>query len=437
MADVGAAARGPSMVVKVRREVMVACMTCPLCHKLLRDATTIPECLHTFCRKCITEKLNDEETYQCPVCNICLGVIPMEKLRPDHNLQDIKTKIFPPKRSKTETLDETSTPMIPTKRKEKSLSSLVVSTSHIATQTCSTGRRTKAVTKRAVYARGLRPSFNESSEKDDNIIDNYVEKSNSIEKMRKVSLKRKQTHSNVEPSNHMFYEGKQNGGLSFQDKVDIWNPLNCLVEAANRTKAFSSVPQRPVVKDEKFNDYGGETNISNERHKVHQHKSKILEKTDSILMQPVTQKESRLQKVTRSNDLTASARSSHDAQNSQSVRKINPIWFSLVPSVEQLQIGDPQFPQISSNYLRVKDGSMPVLFIHKYLVKKLNLQNEASVQITCLGQPVSPTTAINKLVEQWLSEKSSQRLPAAIGASAKEFVMVLVYSWSKVSDNKL
>ncbi|XP_042405342.1 E3 ubiquitin protein ligase DRIP2-like isoform X3 [Zingiber officinale] len=413
MADVGAAARGPSMVVKVRREVMVACMTCPLCHKLLRDATTIPECLHTFCRKCITEKLNDEETYQCPVCNICLGVIPMEKLRPDHNLQDIKTKIFPPKRSKTETLDETSTPMIPTKRKEKSLSSLVVSTSHIATQTCSTGRRTKAVTKRAVYARGLRPSFNESSEKDDNIIDNYVEKSNSIEKMRKVSLKRK------------------------QDKVDIWNPLNCLVEAANRTKAFSSVPQRPVVKDEKFNDYGGETNISNERHKVHQHKSKILEKTDSILMQPVTQKESRLQKVTRSNDLTASARSSHDAQNSQSVRKINPIWFSLVPSVEQLQIGDPQFPQISSNYLRVKDGSMPVLFIHKYLVKKLNLQNEASVQITCLGQPVSPTTAINKLVEQWLSEKSSQRLPAAIGASAKEFVMVLVYSWSKVSDNKL
>ncbi|XP_042401732.1 E3 ubiquitin protein ligase DRIP2-like isoform X2 [Zingiber officinale] len=411
MADVGAAARGPSMVVKVRREVMVACLTCPLCHKLLRDATTIPECLHTFCRKCITEKLNDEETYQCPVCNICLGVIPMEKLRPDHNLQDIKTKIFPPKRSKIETLDETSTPMIPTKRKEKSLSSLVVSTSHIATQTCSTGRRTKAVTKRAVYARGLRPSFNESSEKDDNIIDNYVEKSNSIEKMRKVSLKRK------------------------QDKVDIWNPLNCLVEAANRTKAFSSVPQRPVVKDEKFNDYDGETNISNERHKVHQHKSKILEETDSILMQPVTQKESRLQKVTRSKDLTASARSSHDAQNTQSVRKINPIWFSLVPSVEQ--IGDPQFPQISSNYLRVKDGSMPVLFIHKYLVKKLNLQNEASVQITCLGQPVSPTTAINKLVEQWLSEMSSQRLPAAIGASAKEFVMVLVYSWSKVSDNKL
>lgn len=82
--------------------------------------------------------------------------------------------------------------MIPIKRKEKSLSSLVVSTSHIATQTCSTGRRTKAVAKRAVNARDLRRSTNESSEKDDNIVDKYVEKSNSIEKMRKVSLKRKQ-----------------------------------------------------------------------------------------------------------------------------------------------------------------------------------------------------------------------------------------------------
>jgi hypothetical protein len=34
-------------VVKVRRETIEACMTCPLCNKLLRDATTISECLHT------------------------------------------------------------------------------------------------------------------------------------------------------------------------------------------------------------------------------------------------------------------------------------------------------------------------------------------------------------------------------------------------------
>ena len=34
-------------VVKVKRQTLEACMTCPLCHKLLRDATTISICLHT------------------------------------------------------------------------------------------------------------------------------------------------------------------------------------------------------------------------------------------------------------------------------------------------------------------------------------------------------------------------------------------------------
>ncbi|RVW38164.1 E3 ubiquitin protein ligase DRIP2 [Vitis vinifera] len=36
-----------SQVVKVRRETIAACMTCPLCNKLLKEATTISLCLHT------------------------------------------------------------------------------------------------------------------------------------------------------------------------------------------------------------------------------------------------------------------------------------------------------------------------------------------------------------------------------------------------------
>jgi hypothetical protein len=36
-----------SQVVKVKRETIEACMTCPLCNKLLKDATTISLCLHT------------------------------------------------------------------------------------------------------------------------------------------------------------------------------------------------------------------------------------------------------------------------------------------------------------------------------------------------------------------------------------------------------
>lgn len=33
------------------------------------------------CRKCIKKKLSDEEMECCPVCNIDLGCVPMEKLR--------------------------------------------------------------------------------------------------------------------------------------------------------------------------------------------------------------------------------------------------------------------------------------------------------------------------------------------------------------------
>ena len=36
-----------SGVVMVKRDLLASCMTCPLCDRLLRDATTISECLHT------------------------------------------------------------------------------------------------------------------------------------------------------------------------------------------------------------------------------------------------------------------------------------------------------------------------------------------------------------------------------------------------------
>jgi E3 ubiquitin-protein ligase DRIP len=43
----GAAAGDGAAVVMVKRELLVRCMTCPLCRRLLHEATTISECLHT------------------------------------------------------------------------------------------------------------------------------------------------------------------------------------------------------------------------------------------------------------------------------------------------------------------------------------------------------------------------------------------------------
>ena len=39
--------------------------------------------LNPVCRKCIYDKISDEELECCPICNIDLGCVPLEKLRLD------------------------------------------------------------------------------------------------------------------------------------------------------------------------------------------------------------------------------------------------------------------------------------------------------------------------------------------------------------------
>ncbi|KAM0993241.1 hypothetical protein FF1_008930 [Malus domestica] len=72
---------GGSQVVKVKRETIEACLKCGLCNKVSEEATTISFCLHTFCRKCIFQKLSEEEYDQCPVCDTHLGNLPVTTLK--------------------------------------------------------------------------------------------------------------------------------------------------------------------------------------------------------------------------------------------------------------------------------------------------------------------------------------------------------------------
>nr|XP_034580668.1 tripartite motif-containing protein 30A-like [Setaria viridis] len=69
----------------VRRSTIAPCVTCGLCGSILRDATTVSECLHSFCRKCISEKFEDEDNKHCPTCNADLGWDP--KLREFENVR--------------------------------------------------------------------------------------------------------------------------------------------------------------------------------------------------------------------------------------------------------------------------------------------------------------------------------------------------------------
>lgn len=390
-------------VVKVQKERIAACMTCPLCNKLFREATTISECLHTFCRKCIYMKLTDEELDSCPVCDIKLGCSPLEKLRADHSLQDLRARIFPSKRKKArepatvssvpedvpsvpEALmavpeavpvqeSEHSVPLIG-RRKERSLSSLVVSTPKISVKSVLTGKRSKSVARK----RESPIPVEEQIKKEDD----YYESLSSPETLRKIAQTKRQ---------EMIVQIKK---------------LDAQEEEAQALK----------------------TSI-----KEHGDKSKVIgEESNSTSSPSGSVKPRRLQAMRRKREgFNIPAQAAVDA-NSKCDRRFSPIWLSLVASDEEEGIAP--LPQISSCYLRVKDGSLPVSHIKKYLVQKLGLVSEAEVEILLLGQPVASTLQLHNLVDWWSQTASaSERIQTTVGSSAKDFVMLLSYG-RKVSLQK-
>ncbi|KAL5209971.1 hypothetical protein ABZP36_005594 [Zizania latifolia] len=408
----------------VKRELLARCMTCPLCNRLLRDATTVSECLHTFCRKCIYKKLNDEEVESCPVCKIDLGCTPLEKLRADHNLQDVRSKIFPFKRKKI-TAEEVAPPIsLPSKRKERSISSLVINTP-IVTPTGLTGRRTRAVARKAAALRCHGPGIDDPVKKENDNGEKHAHNSSLPTNSGNVPQTRRQMLAYAEASNHSSNKDGEGDHKDLADKADeLWKPLTCLVEAANRTKSFRSSSQSPVVKRELLSDSPSSTSTNKTKAREHLQKSKIEDDKKDVLL------------LKRKNQRTGRRRERHapsdekpDIATTQIEKKLNAIWFSLVASFEQE--GDPPLPQISSNYLRIRDGNIPASSIQKYLMQKLGLPSEAEVEINCCGQPVSPTQPLCNLVELWLRGRSTQTTQAMIGSPAKELVMVLTYGRPK------
>jgi E3 ubiquitin-protein ligase DRIP len=87
--------------------------------------------------------------------------------RADHSLQDVRSKLFPFKRKKIKAEEVPSPDSLPTKRKERSISSLVVNTPKVK-PTSLTGRRTRAVARKAAAAalRGLGPVIEDPVKKE-------------------------------------------------------------------------------------------------------------------------------------------------------------------------------------------------------------------------------------------------------------------------------
>mmetsp|Transcript_2311 Transcript_2311/g.4724 ORF Transcript_2311/g.4724 Transcript_2311/m.4724 type:complete len:250 (+) Transcript_2311:67-816(+) len=87
----GATLEGSDVVFPTR--IMNEHLICSLCMGYLRDALTVTECLHTFCKPCIYQHFCEYLT--CPTCECQLGPAPLEKIRSDRAMQNIVDKVFP------------------------------------------------------------------------------------------------------------------------------------------------------------------------------------------------------------------------------------------------------------------------------------------------------------------------------------------------------
>lgn len=79
----------------IRLSELADFITCPVCHGYLIDATTVNECLHTFCKSCIVKHIKNNNN-ECPKCNTVIHERrPLDYILYDRNKQDIVYKLVP------------------------------------------------------------------------------------------------------------------------------------------------------------------------------------------------------------------------------------------------------------------------------------------------------------------------------------------------------
>lgn len=79
---------------RIRLKTLNSHITCKICRGYLVDATTVTECLHTFCKSCLVKHLEDSNT--CPSCEIVIHQShPLQYISFDRTMQDIVYKLVP------------------------------------------------------------------------------------------------------------------------------------------------------------------------------------------------------------------------------------------------------------------------------------------------------------------------------------------------------
>ncbi|KAG1696049.1 hypothetical protein DVH05_019034 [Phytophthora capsici] len=81
--------------VTVKLAELTEHLECAICHGILRDAHTIPDCLHSFCKSCIYRHFLVKGSCICPKCNKTLNSRPIATLIADQKIQEVVDRIFP------------------------------------------------------------------------------------------------------------------------------------------------------------------------------------------------------------------------------------------------------------------------------------------------------------------------------------------------------
>lgn len=134
----------------------------------------------------------------------------------------------------------------------------------------------------------------------------------------------------------------ENGAEPWEGKLDLWKPLNCLVEVANRTKSMKSNSQGSENKAEPTHVLDNEHQLRRSRMKENKRKLKV---EDEKIIDPVSSenmKPKKLRRVRRKREASfgesriISPQAVLDAAtSSKHERRCGPIWFSLVASEDQ------------------------------------------------------------------------------------------------------
>jgi len=82
------------MEQKIKLQTLNPYITCQICRGYFIDATTVTECLHTFCKSCLVKHLEENNT--CPECEIVIHQShPLQYISFDRTMQDIVYKLVP------------------------------------------------------------------------------------------------------------------------------------------------------------------------------------------------------------------------------------------------------------------------------------------------------------------------------------------------------